>query len=223
LVLAAILAVLTAAHRLRVRRVVAEEQLRLRISRDLHDEIGAGLSSIALMSDGLRTRQAIAAAEQAQLTKIGVTARDMVGDLRDIVWAIDPHRDRLDDVVTRLKDVAMGLLPGVRLTFETSPANQLSARIGMAERRELVLMYKEILHNVAKHAQATAVTIVLEANDGGLVLRVADNGAGLGPTGDGNGTGLRSLRERAARLGGRLVVSTGAAGGTLVELTVRTT
>jgi signal transduction histidine kinase/ligand-binding sensor domain-containing protein len=224
LIALAVAALLITAHRLRIRRAVALDQLRLRIARDLHDDIGAGLSSIALMSDALRTRpDAGAAAEQTQLSKIGATARGMVADLRDIIWAIDPDRDRLDDVVTRMKDIATGLLPGVRLTFRVSPTHQLSTRIGMAERRELLLVYKEILHNIAKHARAAAVTIELVAHGHELSLIVADDGAGIGPTENGNGTGLKSLRERAARLGGELEVRSASGGGTAVELRMETT
>jgi signal transduction histidine kinase len=220
----AIAALLISAHRLRVRRAVALDQLRLRISRDLHDDIGARLSSIALMSDALRTHpDASAVAEHAHLSKIGATARGMVADLRDIIWAIDPDRDRLDDVVTRMKDIAMGLLPGVRLTFRVSPSEHLSTRIGMAERRELLLAYKEILHNIAKHARASAVVIELAADGHQLSLIVADDGVGVGLAENGNGTGLKSLRERAARLGGTIEVRSAPDSGTVVELRVKTT
>jgi signal transduction histidine kinase len=224
LIALAVAALLVSAHRLRVRRAVALDQLRLRISRDLHDDIGARLSSIALMSDALRTHSdAGAAVEYTQLSKIGATARGMVADLRDIIWAIDPDRDRLDDVVTRMKDITMGLLPGVRLTFRVSPTEQLSTRIAMAERRELLLVFKEILHNIAKHARATAVIIELVADGHQLSLIVADDGAGVGAAENGNGTGLKSLRERATRLGGTLEVRSAPGGGTVVELRVRTT
>jgi signal transduction histidine kinase len=213
---------LWAAHRLRLRRVLAVEQLRLRISRDLHDDIGSGLSSIALMSDALRTNRRASAPDSEQLGKIGEVARGMVADLRDIIWAIDPDRDRLDDMVTRMRDVATALLPGARLTFTVSPSEQLAMRIGMAARRELLLVYKEILHNVAKHADATAVAVELLARPNGLDLRIRDDGSGFCDAGNG-GTGLKGLRERAARLGGELRVRSDSHGGTLVELSLTNT
>jgi signal transduction histidine kinase/ligand-binding sensor domain-containing protein len=218
----ALIALLWAAHRLRLRRVLAVEQLRLRISRDLHDDIGSGLSSIALMSDALRTNRRASAPDSEQLGKIGEVARGMVADLRDIIWAIDPDRDRLDDMVTRMRDVATALLPGARLTFTVSPSEQLAMRIGMAARRELLLVYKEILHNVAKHADATAVAVELLARPNGLDLRIRDDGSGFCDAGNG-GTGLKSLRERAARLGGELRVRSDSHGGTLVELSLTNT
>jgi signal transduction histidine kinase len=93
----------------------------------------------------------------------------------------------------------------------------------MAERRDLLLMYKEILHNIANHARATAVTIELDVRGGDLVLRIADDGLGFGDTDQGNGTGLKSLRKRAARLRAELRVKGSPGGGTLVELTMKPT
>jgi signal transduction histidine kinase len=210
------------AHRLRLRQAVAAEQLRLRISRDLHDDIGAGLSSIALISDVVGSAATVREQERMQLRRIGKVARGLVADLRDIIWAIDPDRDRLTDVVTRMKDVAASLLPGVRHTFVVPPDHELNARVGMSSRRDLLLLYKEILHNVARHAQADAVHIELVAHAHELTLSVSDNGRGftLGSGRNGGGTGLKSLKERAVRLGGQLELYSRPGGGTTVRLTL---
>jgi signal transduction histidine kinase/ligand-binding sensor domain-containing protein len=208
------------AHRARLRQVLATERIRLRISRDLHDEIGAGLSSIALLSDSVGVGGALAEPERA---RIGQSAREMVDDLRDIVWAIDPEADHLDDVVTRMKDVAATLLHSVRLTFNTPAARELSERIGMTARRDLLLVYKEVLHNVAKHARASEVTVDIVARGTVLELTVSDNGVGFNPGEPRTGTGSKSMHERVARLGGTLGVTSAPGQGTTTRLTLRRT
>lgn len=218
-----VLALLWAAHRWRLHHALAAERLRLRISRDLHDEIGAGLSSIALLSDSLRGSGHMPERGQQQLGRIGESARGMVADLRDIVWAIDPDADRLHDVLARMKDVASGLLGEVRVDFRTPPTEELSEKIGMAARRDLLLLYKEILHNVARHACAGAVRIELVARRSELELVVADDGIGFDANGAHKGTGLKSIRERVTRLGGRLELASRPGSGTVVRVILKRT
>lgn len=210
------------AHRLRLRQALATERLRLRISRDLHDELGAGLSGIALLSDSAGSAPSLAEPERAELRRIGESARDMVGDLRDIVWAIDPEADRLQDVVTRMRDVASSLLRDVRVSFD-APSHELTTRIDMAVRRDLLLLYKELLHNVAKHARASEARIELVARGDAIELSVSDNGVGFNPNGPQPGTGLKSIRERAARLGGELDLRSEPGRGTTARLVLRRT
>ena len=220
---ALILASLWLLHRLRLRQVLATERLRLRISRDLHDEIGAGLSSIALLSDAARTTDRAGDGERSELQLIGQYARDMVTDLRDIVWAIDPGADRLHDVVTRMKDVAADLLPDTRVNFHEIADADLTGKIGMAARRDLLLIYKEVVHNIARHAHAQTVDIQLRAHGDHVVLDVSDDGRGFDAEGVRAGTGLKSMHERAARIGGRLELISRIGGGTQVRLTLRMT
>jgi signal transduction histidine kinase/ligand-binding sensor domain-containing protein len=210
-------------HRLRLQRAIDTERMRMQISRDLHDEIGAGLSSIALMSDSATSTSHAAASDASQLQAIARTARDMVADLRDIVWAIDPDSDRLSDVVTRMRDTASALLRDVTITFQVTPQRELSRAIGMAARRDLFLIFKELLHNVARHSRAKNVRIELDSMGHTLRLVVADDGVGFHPEVAQSGTGLKSMRERAARLGGDLQLSSKPGQGTTATLRVRTT
>jgi hypothetical protein len=207
-------------HRLRVRQVLETERLRLRISRDLHDEIGAGLSSIALLSDAAA---ALGMSERTHLDRIGRSARNMVADLRDIVWAIDPEGDRMHDVVTRMQDVAGDLLRGMHVSFHAPPADELNARITMPARRDLLRIYKEMLHNIARHAHAQSVDIRLAVHGDVVDLAVTDDGVGFDPDAVRAGTGLRSIRERAARLGGRIHIDARPGGGCTLTLTLRKT
>lgn len=217
-------AILWSLHRLRLARAVATERLRLRISRDLHDQIGAGLSSIALLSDSVgSSRAGMADVDRKELRKIAGAAREMVGDLRDIVWSIDPDADRLEDVVARMRDVADDLLRGLNVTFDVQPGSHLTRKVNMGARRDLLLLYKEALHNIARHAQATAVRIVLRVDRSRLALEITDDGVGFVPGHATSGVGLRSLRERAERLGAHLGLESEPGRGTTVRLELPTT
>jgi signal transduction histidine kinase len=198
---------------------VATERLRLRISHDLHDQIGAGLSSIALLSDSVNG-PALPGAARSQVQRIGESARTMVGDLRDIVWAMDPGSDRLDDLVSRMRDLIPTLLPGMKVDFHAPQGAQLVRPIAMTARRDLYLMFKEILNNIARHARATEVRIELGLSAGLLTLMVADNGIGFDPGRTSPGTGWKSLRARAERLGASFEMVSEAAGGTSVKVSL---
>ena len=219
----ALTSLLVFVHRLSVGRALATERLRLRISHDLHDEIGAGLSSIALLSDAAGSDPRLPDPARSQLRRIGESARGMVADLRDIIWAIDPGADHVDDVVTRMRDLAATLLPGIRVVFVVPERMHLADRVTMTARRDLLLLYKEMLTNVAKHARATEVRIQLAIASGEFVLTVTDNGAGFLPSQVRRGTGLRSMHARAERLGGELELETMPGQGTTVRVSMRKT
>jgi len=215
LALAAVAGLLVAGYRYRVTRLLEVERMRLRIAGDLHDDIGSNLSSIALLSDIVRAREQLGERERRQLSKISRSARAMVDALRDIVWSIDPDSDRPDDLVRRMRDTAASLLGDTRWTFQ-SPPHGLAARLDMDVRRHVFLGYKEMLHNVARHARATEVTIRLDEDGGHLRLTVSDDGVGFDAAAPSTGNGLKHLQERAARIGGTLAVTSRPGTGTTI-------
>jgi signal transduction histidine kinase len=137
--------------------------------------------------------------------------------LRDIVWFIDPARDHLGDLVTRMRDTAPLLLTGIKHEFEAFVPNP-DFPLPPAFRRNVFPMFKEALHNAASHARAGRVGITLDARDGWLRLRVQDDGVGFDEPAIRPGNGLRNLRRRAAELHGVIHIRSAAGRGTLVEL-----
>jgi len=143
-----------------------------------------------------------------------------VFSLRDIVWLVDPSRDRLDDLLFRMKDLASTLLPDVDREFRAD-TRHLSNRLSVDFRRQVFLIFKEAMHNVARHAGATRVTVEVVERDGRLRLSVADNGIGFDPLDGKNGSfGIASLRRRAESLGGTIEIRSQRAAGTTVRLDV---
>jgi signal transduction histidine kinase len=220
LLAAAALALLTAAYRARVRRLLELERLRLRIAGDLHDDLSSDLSGIALVADLLRRREGMPEADRLQLAEVRDTALRKVDALRDIVWTINPEHDTLEATVRRMRQVAATLLAGLEVTFEVDVPDAGQA-VAMTFRRDVLLIFKEALHNVARHAGAAHVAIRLRQRDGRLDLSVEDDGRGFDPQAAADGHGLRNMRVRAERAGATLDVRSRPGGGTRIGVGLR--
>jgi ligand-binding sensor domain-containing protein/signal transduction histidine kinase len=206
------------AHRFRLRQAVAMERVRGQIATDLHDEVGSGLSQIAVLTE-VAKRDAPASTAPLLEESAGI-ARALRESMSDIVWAVDPRKDRLIDLVQRMRQTTFNLLEvdGREVTFDAPPDSALEG-VGLApdRRRHLLLILKEAVTNVARHAGATRAAIRLEVRGDRLTLAVEDNGRGPGE-GRADGRGLRNMAARAQALGGRLTVAPQPGGGTIVRL-----
>ncbi len=220
LVAVLVVALLAAAYQYRVRRLLEMERMRLRIASDLHDDVSSNLSGIALMSQIVEQQPGLAPEHRHQLSRIAGTAQQTVEDLRNIVWLVDPGHDRLDDLLLKMKDTAATLLNGTAYSFhvgdETDPGP-----LDMEFRRQVFLIYKEILHNIVRHAQAASVEIAVSQHQKNFTLRVTDDGVGFDPSDVQRGHGLRNLRRRAETMGARLEIASQPGAGTQIILTVK--
>lgn len=206
-------------HRARLERHLAIERVRSRIATDLHDDVGASLSRIAMISEVLKIQPDPGRlASSRMLGEIADTARRTVEDMSDIVWSIDPRRDTLGDLVARLRAFGFDVLEphGIRWTFE-APEEALSRRVSPDQRRQLYLILKEALHNIARHSQAANATVRIGFDGRFLRGEIVDDGCGYRPDSP-KGLGIRSMRERAALLGGEIEVNALPQGGTRVSL-----
>jgi signal transduction histidine kinase/streptogramin lyase len=213
--------IVTIVVRARIRRLLEIERLRSRIARDLHDEIGSNLSSIAMASDLLGRQSDLGDRHRSRLTYISSVALATVKEMRDMVWLINPKNDALDDLFLRMKDTAASLLEGRTYSVNFPEAGKLR-RVTLDWKQNLYLIYKEGLTNIAKHSGATEVRIELRIEGDRLILELADNGAGFDPASSNGGNGLRNMKDRSALLGGNLeITSTGE--GTTLRLDTRIT
>ena len=180
LVLAAAGAIGVAVHRVRVARAVALERVRTRIAADLHDDIGASLSKIAILSDIAQQEGAAPDETRGTLVRIADTSREMVDAMGDIVWAINPKRDHLADVVQRMRRFASDTLGArdIAFTFD-APTDGTGLALGADLRRQAYLVLKESVNNAVKHSGCTKVAVRLEVAGGRLVLEVRDDGRGF--------------------------------------------
>ncbi len=205
-------------YRYRMARLLEVERLRTRIATDLHDDIGSTLSQIALLSEVAQRRSAPAEREEP-LADIANLSRELVDSMSDIVWAIDPEQDRLGDLSHRMRRFASDLFShnGSQVQLDL-PAEDQNPHIGAYIRRQVFLIFKESLHNAARHSCCTEVDLKLRLADGWLELSIADNGRGFDLQHAGRGHGLASMRRRTGHLGGDLVVESAPGYGTTVHL-----
>ncbi|GMU66952.1 MAG: hypothetical protein AMXMBFR36_32260 [Acidobacteriota bacterium] len=215
----AVAAALAILYRWRVRHLIELERMRLRIAGDLHDELGSDLSGIALASSRLGARESIAEADRRRLSEIEEASLRVMRGLRDIVWYVDPEHDTLESTARRMRSVARDLLPDVELSF-VDRVGEGGGGIEMSIRRQVFLAFKELVHNVARHARARTVEIELEVTDGELRLRVADDGCGFDPSSASDGSGMASLRRRARQIAGRFEIDSRPGAGTRALLAV---
>ncbi len=213
-------------YRYRIRRLLEIERVRTRIAADLHDDIGSNLSQIAIWSDVAqrqmtegngRLSPASAAESPSPLERIAATARETASSMSDIVWAINPNRDHLSDLVSRMRRFAGETFDYREIDWRFD-APQMRLSINADTRREVFLIFKEAVNNIMRHASCARVEIALSIERGRLVLRIRDDGSGFDPRGSREGHGLFSVRERAANLGGVLDIESTPGSGTTVEL-----
>ncbi|MBP7149259.1 MAG: hypothetical protein KBD01_17150 [Acidobacteria bacterium] len=214
-------AVLYAAYRLRLARVVEVERVRTRIATDLHDDIGSSLSQIAILAQ-LACRQVERGEPRApaSLDRITELAGEVVEAMSDVVWAISPRGDRVDQLASRMRRFASELFAGsaIELHLDLPPADGGAGRLDADGRRQIYLIFKEALQNALRHSGASRVDVELRRDGACLTLRVRDDGRGLPGTEPGRGHGLASIRRRAARIGAELEIGPGPGGGVAIVL-----
>lgn len=189
-------------HMARVRRLVEIERIRTRIAADLHDDIGASLAQVAVLSEVANRRAHDPATVRSQTEKIASISRELVGSMSDIVWSISPSHDSMADLTRRMREFAEEVLTArdIQLAFEVSDADA-GIRLGIEMRRHLFLIFKEAVHNAARHSECSRVDVVLSVEGRWLDLSITDNGKGLNP-GNSNGHGLANMRRRAEGMRG---------------------
>lgn len=195
------------------------EALRERISQDLHDEIGSSLGSIAFIC-----RDALAlTADEAVRTELGAirdTATQTIDSMRDIVRLVHLGRYGDGDVIEHLREIAERMLRGIPHTLQSEGAAAFH-HLPMAISRDLVLIVKEVLHNLVRHAHATTVAITLGSDKHTIMIRVQDDGCGFDPSQrTGDGLGLSGMARRAAKHGGSLAIVTSPGSGTAITITL---
>ncbi len=199
----------------------AVEKERSRIAQDIHDELGASLTHIALLTEVGRKHRDNPEEVAANLGKISVTAREAVRAMDAIVWAVNPRNDSLDHFANYVSQFAEEFFrpTSIRCRLDV-PADLPEHPLSTEARHHLFLAVKEALNNVVRHSGAGEVWLRLSMEDAGLKITVADNGHGIAPatTNPGRHDGLGNIRKRIEDLGGRFELTTHPSSGTSLVL-----
>jgi signal transduction histidine kinase/streptogramin lyase len=222
-----------ALRRAKEERLAELERVRKRIATDLHDDIGASLTQITVLSEVARQSLSREGHTSEQLGQISAVSNELVEAMSDIVWAINPKKDHLSDLVHRMRRFASDVFTarGLRFTFDAPDAAR-DISLGASVRREVFLIFKESVNNVLKHASAASVRVNFRLEHGRLELSVSDDGRGFEPvdsvtlsgeyepTDGTGGNGLYSMRRRATEMGGSYEVRSKPGEGTTVTLSL---
>ncbi|NUM74015.1 hypothetical protein HUU40_06615 [candidate division KSB1 bacterium] len=234
--------ILYAIHVVRLDRVLEIEKIRSRIALDLHDEIGAGLTHIGLLSqvalhkknvqqfyDAAKARLHHPEAGEAQettaalyelggaLERVGGIARELSAAMGDVVWSINPKHDSVEALQRRLKSFAHEIChaKNIALNFDVSKA-LAGMKLHPETRRNLLLIAKEALHNMAKYSGSPSVEVKIDATTEKLRVVIQDCGKGFDLAHSSTGNGLNNMRLRAEKLGGTCEIISAPGQGTQI-------
>jgi signal transduction histidine kinase len=204
----------------RAQREAALHQERARIAKDIHDDLGANLTQIALLSEFARQDRATPERVDVHTGKISTTARQAVKSLDEIVWAVNPHNDTLAELIDYTQQFALDhlQLAGIRCRFDL-PEKLRERDVSADVRHNLFLVVKEALNNVVKHSKATEVWLRFLNTDDHLRIVVEDNGHGFeGAVEHRWADGLKNMRQRMQEAGGAFRVESRPGQGTRITL-----
>ncbi len=184
-------------------KLIAVEQERSRISKDMHDDMGSGLSKIAIMSQILKVNLETKS-ESEQIEKISQTAQDLVGSMGQIVWAMNPENNGLENLTSYIRAYVIDFFEGSEMECLIDfPDEELGIPLSQQQRRNLFLVVKETLNNTLKYALATQLKVTLYLHENKLFLVISDNGIGFDLTQTRRfGNGLVNIKKRIEEIGG---------------------
>ncbi|MFA6455705.1 MAG: ATP-binding protein, partial [Bacteroidota bacterium] len=193
----------------------AMQHQRLNIANDLHDEVGSNLGSIALISQRVGRKKGIPKELREELKVISTTAVQTADYIRDIVWYTNPRYDDVISLEMRLREIASKMLTGIDVNFISDDIANLDNEV-LEVRRNIFLIFKEILHNIAKHSHASKVIIEFTRHPQHIQLTVNDNGVGFDKNSVSYGNGLLSMHKRAQEIGAELQIRSDETRGTTI-------
>ncbi len=206
-------------YRFRLRQMMRTEQIRAEISRNLHDEVGSTLTNISLGSLLAQKQLQGDAPVNKLLERIYQDSQTVSQTMREIVWSINPKIDTLGEALPRMLQYASELLEAGNIELEAEIAPEIEQiKLTMERRRDLYLIFKEAVTNLARHSNASRAAIRFRLSGNILSMTVADDGAGFSGNPSFTGNGLKNMKERAARHQWQLTIQSKPGEGTTIAL-----
>lgn len=222
LILVLLILMIYSIYKYRVNRLLAVERMKLRIASDLHDEIGSGLSSIALTSDILEQQFENGKIKPHLLERIKKNARYLASSLDDIVWLINPEKETIEDFILKTKTLAKELLVNINIHFKDDILNTDKKRMLSSEqKRNLFLFVKEAINNISKHADAKEVKISYSKINQHLLIQIVDDGNGFNIQEKTTRNGIQIMKNRAELLKGKFTIQSQLKKGTKVSVQIK--
>jgi len=198
-------------------------QLRNKIASDLHDDIGAALSSIKMFA-GVAKLNPAKATEAKLIEKIEEASGETIENMSDIVWSINPKNDNFKLVLEKMKIFGESICNSSEITFSFLSDNDLDKLVlDIEQRKNLFLIYKEAINNAVKYSKATAISTELKLKNKSLLLIIKDNGVGINEGKLNSGNGIANMKQRALDIKGFVDIESVKEQGTTIKLEFKTT
>ena len=173
------------------------EKERTRISNDMHDEIGSGITHIALLSELIQTQQKDSAELKKDINKIGISSRILVQTMSEIIWALNPHNDTLENLLAYIREQSNQYFELLDVQFEIYfPDMVPDIKLSNIQRRNLYLVTREALNNAMKHSGAAIIKLKMELVKSTCSFNVTDNGKGMCDNNSHGSNGIRNMKKR---------------------------
>ncbi len=210
-------------YRYRLSQILALQKVRLKISKDLHDDIGATVSSIGILADIAKNKDLAESKKMQYLDTISEESKYVAEALSDIVWTINPKNDSMQMIFARLLRYATELLDAQNIIYDIEIPDEEELKnvsLGMEERQHLYLILKEAVNNLVKYSGAIHANIEVIIKNGQLTVHITDNGRGFDQNKTAHGNGIANMKKRAAEVKGKLEIKSAPGKGTEVILNV---
>jgi signal transduction histidine kinase len=205
LLVALIVLILAGLYKYRINQLLKLQGMRNDISRDLHDDVGATLGSIRILSEVVKTKMEAGEQDQAYslLKKISSHSLEMVENMNDIVWAINPKNENVEKVVQRLTDFAQSTCASRDIQLEVKAEEAaLKQKLATESMKNIYLIVKEAMNNAIKHSGCHKLKVAVKYQAGALEISVFDDGKGFDPKLVRTGNGLFNMESRAKEMKG---------------------
>lgn len=202
-----ILFILWSLHKIRLKRLIELEKLRIKIASDLHDEVGASLTSLSIQSQMLSYEKDASKLDK-RIEIINNISKNAINTMRDVVWSIDSRNDSLQELIEKMKETSFQILNDRDIDIKynlniESPGNKLN----IAARQNIYLIFKEAINNTVNHSNATDIEVNIIAQNNSFDMSIKDNGSGINnPEDVHHNGGLANMKLRAERINGKLEI-----------------
>ncbi len=213
-------AIVYAVYRYRIRQLMAIQNIRQAISKDLHDDIGATISSINILAGMAQSELASESKRGQFLETIQEESRHVGESLKDIVWSIDPRNDSFAIIFVRMQRYASELFEAknINYSFNTPATDGHGNSIDMRARQHIYLLFKEAVNNLVKYSGATEASITFEISKKKFEMVIEDNGVGFDTSKPATGNGLMNMKKRATDINAKLTIKSSPGKGTRVSM-----
>ncbi|MDZ4794070.1 MAG: two-component regulator propeller domain-containing protein [Bacteroidota bacterium] len=205
--------------RYRLQQILKLERMRTTISGDLHDEVGASLTSISIFSE-MASKSVTPLSNEAQyLQRIGERSRESIEKMSDIIWNINPENDNLQQILIRMKNYSTEVAEAKDIAIHWKEEGNFSySGLSVEQRKNFYLLFKEVINNAIKHAAAKNIYIEVKMDRNTISLHLEDDGKGYDTTSVSAGNGLKNIHRRIESLKGKINISSRPGQGTVVDI-----